>query len=226
MLKIIPRIFEVVRGKMDISTEEDISNVADASLYGMIVPDPEDVPFSDKNVSGKLFYPLIEKSSLNVKWSLFVVDSAWQTDNQRMRHLGLRPLLGAIAKSGGQISAVKILSSEESKIRHAGLFHFSRNQIHEVVEFVARNPRSAFLVANLTLNQAPSELLDMICKTAIHDVLHSRRQPFFRWKELVSTSHNYGVVFGTVLGWAEEHCDMRYILMGAEKDLHVLRGEN
>jgi hypothetical protein len=224
MLKITQNVFESVREKLDFSVEDSVSDTTDSCLCGTIIPDQDDVLFSEENASATLLGSHIERTFKDVKWLLFAMDSAWQMDTPRMRHLGLKTTLGTIGKSGSEISAAKILLSEEGKIRHAGLVGFTRNQIHEVTHFIAHNPRHTFLIADLAMNQAPSDLLELICKDGIYDVLHSKRQPFFRWKCLVSLSADRRIVFGTVLGWAEEHCDLRYILMGVETNLKHLIG--
>jgi hypothetical protein len=219
MLKITQNIFEAIHEKLDASDEEGIDHNTNTSLCGIIVPDLQDVPFSEESASAPIFESQVQKSFKDIKWMLFAIDSAWQMDTPRMRLLGSKPTIGELIKSGGQIFATRVLSSTEGKIRHAVLFGFEQYQAKQATQFITKHPRHSFLIADLAMKSKPSDLLELICNEGIHDVLNSKKRPFIRWKRLTSLSGDRRIAFGTILGWAEVNCDLRYVLLGTENNL-------
>lgn len=221
MLKITDNIFEVLDGRLEFVTGDD-APAPSPSDCGVIIPDVEELEFSNESSSLPHAAKWIEQAGATC-WFLFVIDSAWQIDSPRMRHVGLKPSLNNEADWTTQLAATAILSEQGGGIRHCGLVRLKSELFDKALGFIAKHQRTAFLVGHFIDGSDPSKLLHVLHQEGAQNVLRSKKSPFFDWVRLLATSGLSDLVFITSFGWLEEHCDFRFLALSRRATLEALR---
>lgn len=220
MLSITKNIFAFVDYRMDL-VGQVIPATASPDGCGIIIPDMNAVEFSDERTSLPHAQEWLEQLSFK-SWFLFVIDSGSGHDTLRTRYLGLKLTLGNGPEWATQIAASEVLSDPEGGIRYCGLVWLKPEQYGRALDFIGKHQRTAFLVADPSGGAEPAKLLGILQQEAVQSVLHSKKDPFIDWVRLMAAHGTSDKVFITSFGWAEEHCDFRYLVLGRRTALATL----
>ena len=190
---------------------------------GIIIPDMDAVEGSHEKTSLPYAKEWLEQLSFENLF-LFVIDSGRRFDTPRMRYLGLKLTLKGNPEWTTQIAASEVLGDPAGGIRYCGLIWLKPEQYGKALEFIGNHQRTAFLVADLSGSADPAKLLSVLHQEGAQNVLHSKKSPFIDWPRLMAANGTTERVFITSFGWAEEHCDFRYLVLGERTALATLLG--
>lgn len=214
MLTVTPNIFQDFGHVLDLAEAPEQSKV----FSGVLIPSAEEC---DQSSSGEASRSLQDYLSQNAvaEIFLFVLQSAWQSDSPRMRHLGLKPDLSNYECLKGGIAAERMLTNELGEIRFCGLVGVESEVVEEALSYMSSYQRYSFLIISFQTEDSPELQLAEIVNTGLNYHLKSKKTPYFDWARLAEQASHKDGFFVASVGWNEEHGDLRYLVIGDAEGL-------
>lgn len=218
MLKLEKDIFEKYKSELfprvGATGEGDVSG-----LVGMLVPDKTMADFSNYENTIGVAEPMIVGALSRCTGYVFCIHRTWQVDNRRGEYLGISDAFGRGGTLRKSLASQERIKNEADFVKHSGLARVGTSSAQEALEFIIDNQRNAFLVLDTKGDIDPSSLNRTILSKGLEDLINDPKNPFIDWSVVAGELSKHGCLTLTTVGWNEEYCDCRLLVVGTRSDV-------